>query len=351
MKPHQTETTTRPRRRSRSGPALLGTLALAALLSACGSSSPASSPGGTSGPSGTSASSSSTSSTTSSSSSASALPGAGKPTIVLGDKNFEEEYLLGYLYADAFKAEGYHVVLKPNIGGSSLINRVFQAGKINAYPEYLGEIAATDAGYTKPLTSEAQTYKLAEAYEQAHGATVMKPETPFYDTDELVVLKSFAQAHHLTNVGQLKGLGPMKFCDYPSEENRYEGYLGLKEAYGLTNLQFVPLSTGLQYQALDRHECTVADAFSTDPQLLSGKYTPLADTKHIFGFQHVGLVIKSKLLGELGPEFQTIYAKLTDLLTTSVMQALNKGVVIDKASPQTVADAFLKANGLLGSRS
>jgi len=200
---------------------------------------------------------------------------------VLGDKNFEEEYVLGYLYAGAFEAEGYKVELKPNIGGSALINRVFQSDKINAYPEYLGEIAATDAGDNKPLTSESETYSIGEKYEKAHGATIMLPVTPFQDKDEMIVLKSYAQAHHLTKISQLKALGPMKYCDYPAEENRYEGFLGLKEVYGLTNLQFVPLAPGLQYKALDDHQCTAADAFSTDPQLLSGKYAVLKDTKHI----------------------------------------------------------------------
>jgi len=60
----------------------------------------------------------------------------------------------------------------------------------------------------------------------------------------------------------------------------------------------------------------------------------------------VALVINSKLLSELGPDFAKIYKKLTDLLTTPVMQALNKGVDVDKGTPQAVANAFLKANGL-----
>jgi len=313
--------------------ALLGVATVAA---ACGSSSKAAS----------SSTSTTSSSSTTAKTTSTFLPGKGKPTIILGDKNFEEEYVLGYLYAGAFKAEGYTVDLKPNIGGSALINKVFQSGKINAYPEYLGEVAATDAGYNKPLTSEAETYKIGEAYEKAHGATIMLPVTPFQDKDEMIVLKSFAKAHHLTKIGQLKALGPMKYCDYPAEENRYEGFLGLKEVYGLTNLQFVPLAPGLQYKALDSHQCTAADAFSTDPQLLSGKYAVLKDTKHIYGFQHVALVIKTKLLSELGPSFPKIYKRLTDLLTIPVMQALNKGVDIDKKTPEAVANAFLAANGL-----
>jgi osmoprotectant transport system substrate-binding protein len=279
----------------------------------------------------------------------SSLPGTGKPAIILGDKNFDEEFVLGQLYAQALRAKGYTVVLKPNIGGSELINQVFQSGKINAYPEYLGEVVSTDAAYNKPLVSEAQTLQLAQSYENQHGATVMTPVTPFYDTDELIVLKKLADTHSLTTIGQLKGMGGLKLGDYASEQTRYEGYVGLQQAYGLHNLQFVPLAAGSPiYAALDSGQVQVGDAFSTDPQLLSGKYTVLSDPKNIFGFQHVALVIKASLLKQLGPAFQQTYTAVTSLLTTPAMQAMNQAVAIGKQDPARVAHAFLQANHLLG---
>ena len=266
----------------------------------------------------------------------------------LGDKNFTEEFVVGDLYAAALRAKGYTVVLKPNIGSSELINRVLQAGQINAYPEYLGEIASSLAGYSKPVTSEAQTFSLSQAYENKHGFTVMTPVAPFQDRDQIATLKSFATKHHLTSVAQLKGLGPLKLGDYSAEQTRYEGYVGLKQVYGDTNLQFVPLESGGPiYQAMDSGQVQVGDVFSTDPQLLSGKYTALSDPKNIMGFQHVAMVIKTSLVHELGPAFQSTYAAITKLLTTPVIQALNKAVVIDKLDPATVAHKFLQENHLL----
>ena len=279
-----------------------------------------------------------------------AMPGKGKPTIILGDKNFDEELVLGQLYAQAFRAKGYTVRLNENIGGSELINKVFQSGKINAYPEYLGEIVSSDLGYSKPMTSQAQTLKLAQGYEQQHGATIMTPATPFYDTDELVTLKTFAQQHHLASIGDLKGAGSLKLGDYAPEQTRYEGYVGIQQAYGVHNLQFVPLAQGSPiYNAVSNGQVQVGDAFSTDPELLSGKYTVLADPQHIFGFQYVGMVINAKLLNQLGPAFQQTYGQLNSLLTTPAMQAMNKAVSVDKQSPAAVAQSFLQANHMLGS--
>lgn len=306
---------------------------LALLTAACGSSGSSGSASGGSG----------------SSQSSGALPGKGKPPIVLGDKNFDEEFLLGDIYADAFRAQGYTITVKQNIGGSELMDKVFKAGTIDAYPEYLGEIVSTNANYNKPLKSEAQTEKLAQAYEDKNNATIMKPVTPFFDTDVQVTLKSYAAKHHLSSLGDLKKLGPIKLGAAAVEETRYEGLVGLRQAYGDTNLKFVPLAAGSPvYNAVDSGQVQVGDAFSTDPQLLSGKYQPLKDPKNIYGFQHVGMVIKSSLLKKEGPAFQQTYAKVTALLTTPVMQALNKAVALDQQDPNSVAQAFLKDNHLAG---
>ena len=284
------------------------------------------------------------------SASTAAMPGTGKPTIILGDKNFDEEYVLGQLYAQAFEAKGYTVQLKDNIGGSELINKVFQSGKINAYPEYMGEIVSSDLGNSQPMKSEAQTLQLAQGYEQQHGATIMTPVTPFYDTDELITLKTFAQQHNLQSIGDLKGAGSIKLGDYAPEQTRYEGYVGVQQAYGVHNLQFVPLAQGSPiYNAINTGQVQVGDAFSTDPELLSGKYTVLSDPHNIFGFQYVGMVINAKLLSQLGPAFQQTYNKVNSMLTTNAMQAMNKAVSVDKQSPATVAKAFLQANHMLGS--
>lgn len=279
------------------------------------------------------------------------LPGQGKPTIVLGETTSDEELLLGELYSQAFRAMGYIVDLRPNIGASQETAAALQSGQINAYPEYLGVIAAADAGHTARLTSEAQAEQIAQLYEQSHGATVMMPVTPFSETGTLIALVSFAQQRNLTTIPQLKFVPfRVKFGDDAAGQTRYDGYAGLQQAYGLTNLQFVPLPTGKSiYDALDSHLVQVGDAISTDPQLAGVTYAVLSDPKNIFGFQHVALVIETSLLNQLGPAFQEAYRSLTGLLTTTVMRALNRAVTIDGEIPASVAHSFLLANRLLSS--
>src|SRR4051812_4125542 len=60
------------------------------------------------------------------------------PTIVLGSKNFTEEYILGELYKQALEAKGFNVNYKKGVGSTELIHSALDSGKIDMYPEYTG---------------------------------------------------------------------------------------------------------------------------------------------------------------------------------------------------------------------
>jgi osmoprotectant transport system substrate-binding protein len=315
--------------------ALLAVL-LAGVLSACGSSKSSSSSASTGSSSG---------STSSSSTAAGTKPGAGKPAIVIGDKNFTEEYILGDLYAQALQAKGYSVTLKPNIGSSEITWKALTSGQIDMYPEYTGTLLTAIAGDNKPPTSAQQTYTLAQAYAQKHGFSLLA-QTPFYDTDVMATTKAYATAHHLKSIGDLKALGKaVKLGAAPEFATRFAGLVGIKSAYGV-DPTFTPLAIGLTYKALDSGQVNVVDAFSTDPQLLSGKYVPLSDPQKVFGFQNVAPVVKTSLLSSEGPAFAQTLNAVSALLTLTAIQRMNAAVAIDQQSPAKVAHAFLAANGL-----
>jgi osmoprotectant transport system substrate-binding protein len=303
----------------------------AVLLAACGSSKKTSS---------STAASSSTSS-----SSAAGKPGAGKPAVVLGDKNFTEEYVLGSLYQQALQAKGYTVTLKGNIGSTEITYKALTTGQIQMYPEYTGVIVSVIAGNTSPPHSAEQAYSESKAYLEKHGLTLTNP-TPFYDSDALVTLKSFAQKHTLASISDLKKLGhSLTLGGAPEFATREEGLLGLKSQYGL-NPTFKPLAIGLTYKALDSGQVQVADGFTTDPPLTTGKYTILNDPKKIFGFQNVAMIVKQSVLNAEGPAFAQTINAVSALLTIPAIQKMNAAVSLDQQSPTSVAHAFLAANGL-----
>jgi osmoprotectant transport system substrate-binding protein len=274
------------------------------------------------------------------------LPGSGKPPIVIGDKNFAEEYILGALYAQALKAQGYSVTLKNNIGSSEITWKALQSGQIGLYPEYTGTLLSAIAEDTTNPTSASAAYSQASAYASKHGFTLLKA-TPFYDSDALAALSSYANKHHLTSIPQLKALGKSVILGAaPEFATRFEGLLGLKKDYGI-NPTFKPIAIGVSYEALDSGKVDVQDVFTTDGQLAAkGKYVILKDPDHVFGFQNVAPVVKTSLISKEGPAFAATLNKVDALLTRQAMQQMNKAVSLDQISPATVAAAFLKANHL-----
>jgi osmoprotectant transport system substrate-binding protein len=237
------------------------------------------------------------------------------------------------------------VTLKGNIGSSELIYKALTSGQIQMYPEYTGVFLSAIAGDNNPPHSAAQTYSLAKAFAEKHGYTLLN-QTPFADSDVLTATKAFATAHGLKTVADLKKLGSFTLGAAPEFATRYEGLIGLKKAYGLTP-KFKPLAIGITYKAIDSGEVEVFDAFTTDPQLLSGKYTPLTDTKGVFGFQNVAPVVKQSVLSAEGPAFAATINKVSALLTLPAIQQMNKAVEVDQQSPAAVAHQFLQANNLL----
>ncbi|HEV7162046.1 MAG TPA: glycine betaine ABC transporter substrate-binding protein [Solirubrobacteraceae bacterium] len=307
-------------------------LAVSVAVAACGSSN-------------SSSTSSSVTASTSSSSSSASGPGAGKPAVTIGDKNFAEENILGQLYAQALEAKGFKINLHSEVGSSEIIYKALTSGQIDLYPEYTGTLLSAIAQQTKTPTSAANAYQEAKVFVEQHGLTLLD-YTPFYDSDALATLPSYASKHSLSSVADLKSLGKgVTLGAAPEFATRFEGLLGLKKEYGL-DPTFKPISIELSYKALEDGQVDVQDVFTTDGQLLGGKFKVLADPKHVFGFQNVAPVVKRSVLSAEGPAFAETLNKVSALLTTPAIQQMNKAVSIDKQSPATVAKQFLAANGL-----
>jgi osmoprotectant transport system substrate-binding protein len=267
-------------------------------------------------------------------------------TVIIGTKNFPEEFILGQLYKQALQAKGFTVSYKENIGSTELIHTSLTSGKINFYPEYTGVIVQVVHHRTSSPSTAQATYLLAKKLEAANGLTVLKP-TPFSDTDAVAVTNATAKKYGLKSIADLKKVGQFKFGGFPECKQRSTCLAGYKKQYGLTKVTFVPLAGISAYAALDNGSILAADVFSTDPPLGKGsKYTVLADPKHVTGFQNVAPIVKTAVVTSLGSKFTTTVNAVSAKLTQNAIVAMNKAVIVDKQSAASVASAFLKANGL-----
>jgi osmoprotectant transport system substrate-binding protein len=273
--------------------------------------------------------------------------GSTSPAVVIGTKNFTEEFILGQLYKQALEAKGYTVTLKDNIGSTEIIDKALTSGKINFYPEYTGTALTVVFGATGSEPSAQATYDAAKAKYEGRGQTLLAM-TPFSDSDALAVRQEDAQGNELATIADLANFkgGSFTLGGQPEFKTRAQGLPGLETNYGLSPT-FVPFAGISPYEALDQKKVDVAAIFSTDPPLASGKYMVLEDTKAQFGFQNVAPVVDQDVVDALGQDFVDAVDAVSGKLTAGAIIAMNSAVAIDQKQPADIARQFLQENGLL----
>ncbi len=56
--------------------------------------------------------------------------------VTIGSKNFDEQFILGEIYAQALEAAGYDVNTELNLGSEIVAKKALESGEVDAYPEY-----------------------------------------------------------------------------------------------------------------------------------------------------------------------------------------------------------------------
>jgi osmoprotectant transport system substrate-binding protein len=280
-----------------------------------------------------------------------ALPGAGKPAVMIGDKNYTEQFVLGELYYEALQAQGFAVQINQNIGPTQVTMQALANGQLGMYPEYLDTWNSQVAGSTRHFTTRHGAFMAADRYARSKGLELLNP-TPFSDTWAIGVTVNFAQKNHLHTVGDLREIeqnvtlgGPPQF------EQASTGLPALEQVYRLTPAAFKSLEIGAQYKALDQGAVQAADVNTTDGELTTGDYTLLGDPKRVFGVGNVVPVVSARVLAEEGPEFAATINRVSALLTLPTIRELNAGVDLAGLDPATVARRFLVDHGVIPSSS
>ena len=262
--------------------------------------------------------------------------------IIVGTKNFPEQYVLGQLYKQALEKQGFKVQYKDNIGSTELIDASLRSGRVTLYPEYTGiMLSVTFKRKTLPKTALG-TYIAAKALYEKRGQTLLK-QTPFQDRDGIAVLRSTATKFGLKTVGDLRKVPDLTLAAFPEFETRWLPQLASR--YGVETSSS-PRWPGSAPTRCSAGKVEAAGIFTTDPQLISTKYVVLKEPRNMFGFQHVAPVISKKLVAENGTRLTSTLNRVNALLTLKAMIAMNKAVGLDKKPAAAVARAFLKANGL-----
>jgi osmoprotectant transport system substrate-binding protein len=280
-------------------------------------------------------------------------PGTAEKRIVVGGKNYTEQYLLSEMARLLLEQAGFQVEMKTGVG-SVIIRQSLEKGQVDFYFEYTGTAYTLYHKQNDPniLTDPVGIFNWVKEKDASKDLVWME-RINFNNTYTLMVNKDFQVKHGLKSVSDLaafakKNPDALKVGLDAEFWERPDGFKKMMKVYDFS----VPvknvkrMEVGLTYMALQNKDLTVAMGFSTDGRISGFGLSNLEDDKQFFPVYNPAPVVRREVLDKY-PELAEILRPLNSRLTTEVMQKLNAAIDVDKQSIELVASNWLREQGLL----
>ena len=189
--------------------------------------------------------------------------------------------------------------------------------------------------------------KVTDRY-TANGLIATTP-TPFEDSNQVACTKAIVKRLNLANLNTLRR-HPRSIVYAANQEHllRPDGLVVLARDYGalFRGLEIKPINH--RYDAIRSGAAQCVYAFSTDPEIPRLGLVVLKDPKGEFsGTPSHGFVALRKATADANPGLQAEIDRVSRVLTTSRIRALNLEVGILRHSARKEAAAFLVARGII----
>ncbi|KND38155.1 ABC transporter substrate-binding protein [Streptomyces anulatus] len=319
-------------RTSRIAGAVVGMVALAGSLAACGGDSLEKEKGG----SGSSA-------------------GDGKKgSLVVGSASFTESKVLAELYAQILDDAGYSTSIT-TVKNRELYEPSLEKGEIDVVPEYAATIAeflnakvnGAKEAQAAPVASGDAAATVA-ALEKLAGPLGLKvlPAGKAVDQNAFAVSKEFAEKNNLTTLSDL-GKSKIKVKIAAGDECEVRPFCapGLKKTYGIDVTGIDPKGVGTPQSKQAVRDGKVQLVLTTTTDAVLDGLVFLEDDKKLQNADNVLPVLNAADAG--APEIAEALGKLTSALTTEDLAELNRKVDAERAKPTDVAKEYLESKGLI----
>ncbi len=278
---------------------------------------------------------------------------AGEKEIIVGGKNFTEQYLLAELAGILLEGAGFEVTLKTGVG-SVIARKSLEHGQLDLYFEYTG--TAYTVYYRQKnieiMTDPERVYQWVKQADEDKGLIWLDP-VQFNNTYTVMMKKTQADALEITSISDLARYvnshpDELIFALESEFWERPDGFKQVMKTYGfrLPPAQVKKMSLGLTYQALKDGQVNSAMGFATDGRVAAFGFVNLVDDKSFFPVYNPVPVVRSAVL-DAYPEIRHILRPIADTLSTEEMQKLNAAVDVAHRPVRETAMAWLKGKKLI----
>jgi osmoprotectant transport system substrate-binding protein len=268
--------------------------------------------------------------------------------LTVGSKNFDEQFILGEIYAQALEAAGYDVQTDLNLGSEQIALKALQEGEVSGYPEYTSTALTSFFKFAPEDVpgDPQQAYEDSQEEFEKEGLVAFPP-TPFSSANAVGTLTKTAEDLDISTISDLEGVSEdLTLAGSPECRERIDCLKGLEDNYGLSFGKFTPVDIELRYEVLDKGDADLSILFTTDGQLSESEdYMLLEDDQGLLPAGNVLFVTTQEVVDEAGPDYQETIEKVQESLTLEVMQELNARVSLDREKPEDVAADYLREAG------
>jgi len=262
--------------------------------------------------------------------------GAAAEPVIIGSKNFTENYILAEAAAQLLESNGIEVERRLGLNGTKISFEALVNDAIDLYPEYTGTISEVILG--DPRLREWQDVAAAIADREL----VLLEPLGFDNTYAIAVTRELARKHQLQEISDLKSLPQLRVA-FPHEFlNRQDGWPGLRVRYELPQ-RVRGIEHGLIYEAMEKGQIDATAVYSTDGEISRAGLVILEDNLGYFPEYRAAFLARN----DLPPDVLSILAALSGRIDNERMQELNRTALDRNTSIVEVASMLLTDAGLM----
>ena len=263
-------------------------------------------------------------------------------TIIVGSQDYYSNEIIAEAYAQALEGAGFTVERQLRIGQREVYMPEIEAGAIDVFPEYTGNLL-------QYLNQNASARTSDEVYAALQTALPMGlralDQAPAADQDSYVVTADFAAEHSLASIGDLASAGALTLGGNSELQTRPYGPMGLSQTYGVT-IGFTPIEDSggpLTVKALKDGDIQLANIYSSDPALADGTLKVLDDPKGLFLASHVVPLASSRV----NDDAAAVINRVSAAMDAEDLVEMNRASTMEQKSASQIAHEWLVSEGLL----
>lgn len=273
--------------------------------------------------------------------------------IVIGSKEFTEQFILARMLTLVYQQAGYQVEERLNLV-SYAMRKALITSEIDACWDYTGTgyMAYNQQNDATVYTDAQKIYAAVKALDAKHGLTWLPPAEPNNSFVFILSPKTAQQYPHLRKISDieavLKQRKPLLLVVSRAFYHRPDGVKKMFKHYGFSYPKHLikKREHSSVYSLIQREKANIVMGYGTDPQIAQYNLVALEDDKKFFPVYQITPIIRTAVL-EKYPDLAKLTNQIAKKLDTKSMIHLNYLVDIEKQPFDNVVKNWLQKQGLL----